>query len=586
MIVNPAKTLQEYFPTFKGGPSNHPEQKILRFAQTQGEPIALCYLDGVDPETHTFSQSELCNHAFYKNAIELLRLPTAGHIDAKLKHCIAYAPKTNMREFFKGMRLDMVNFRLAMELVLLYKLTGQDLYAMSHFACSFTPEDDADKSNFPDIEKLKTLYSKKDVSKQIQAIFDQKRNVSLPPRVLKGMEYLSFAESIHVFRALGVDPYQALVAFAYKDRAWMSTCREKSPLPTAFDVKPVQLLIPLDADSEQEEAEEARQNEGEIKPIETAPIEQASVASPASAAPIKSKDTCNQKGEGFKGGERKLTNNIETPASLSFGRFIRKVVTPLEKARSTVYLPQNIYVLRDSYLGHRSLHDRPFDEMFMQTAPSELDVFNYLSEISHVYHVPMAALFYTHIKYREFVPTESVTITPYTVSNLSTMLDYHFTDADNIFSGLAELVTKKGTVEFLNQFGYQYVRPASVDKLTTSAADSAHGKQPNPTDDIKAKREKEIPLMGNLELKLRVCTPCAADSWENDNPDHSKPGFHWEAASEDVRLQVTEKLAEFTKAGSLNPLELKYQLSQLLSVPFKAQISVCGKGYKAVIDLF
>lgn len=214
-------------------------QVLLSFAQRKHCPEALCFIPGLNSELHTFDDIEIGSATFYRNAIKLLRLPTAGLVDAKITHSSVYAGKT-MRAFFDGKHPDMLNLRIVMELVLLYHLTPWDLRLMTKSPCSFSS---TEKDVPADIEKLKTLYGKKDVAKQLQIIFDQRRDVTLPARLLKGMEYPSYADILHVFRALGADPYEGIVALATQNMDWMENCRKEPSDPKAFSTKPVHLLI-------------------------------------------------------------------------------------------------------------------------------------------------------------------------------------------------------------------------------------------------------------------------------------------------------------------------------------------------------
>lgn len=370
--IIPENTLALWSASLK--PESSSPQVLLSFAQRSHNTEALCFIPGLNPELHTFDDVEIGSSTFYHNAIKLLRLPTAGPVDSKITFSSVYSGK-NMRTFFDGKHPYMLNARIVMELVLLYHLTPWDLRLMTNSPCSFSP---TGKDVPADTEKLKALYSKKDVAKQLQAIFDQRRDVALPVRLLKGMEYPSYADILHVFRALGADPYEGIMALATQNTTWMENCRKETSDQNAFSTKPVHLLV-----------------------------------------------------------------------------------------------------------------DAPM------SAPE---------------HVP-----------------------------------------------------------------YAYTPQASTAKKLVI---------PQPTKPIiKEETNNEVKFMPNsskISLKLRLCQPCDAFSWENDNPNKEEPGFHWENASEDKVRECEDVLSNIPFA----PESIRTTLTPIIKVPFKAQVSCMGKDFRATIDLF
>lgn len=363
-------------------PESSSPQVLLSFAQRSHNTEALCFIPGLNPEVHTFDDVEIGSRTFYYNAIKLLRLPTAGPVDAKITFSSVYSGK-NMRTFFDGKHPDMLNARIVMELVLLYHLTPWDLRLMTNSPCSFSP---TEKDAPADTEKLKTLCSKKDVAKQLQAIFDQRRDVALPVRLLKGMEYPSYADILHVFRALGADPYEGITALATQNADWMNNCRKEPSDQNAFSTRPVHLLV-------------------------DAPV----------AAP-----------------ER----------------------------------------------------------------------------------VPFA--------YTPQAPT-----------------------------------VRKPVISPI---------PAPVIPQPAKPV-------------IKEETNKEVNIMSNsskISLKLRLCQPCDAFSWENDNPNKEEPGFHWENAPEEI---VESCVKELDKTP-FTPESIRSAISAITKVPFKAQVTCMGKDFRATIDIF
>lgn len=216
-------------------------QFLISVAQRHDYPETLCLFPKLNPEQHTFGDTEVGVITCYHNALKLLRLPTAGAVDAKVSYSSVYAGKT-MKTFFGGKHPDLFSLRVVIELVLLYNLSADDLELMTKSPCSFIPTEKDVPANE---EKLKAIYSKKEVARQLQAIYDKKRDVSLPLRLLKGMEYPSYADALHVFRAFGANPYEGVVALATQNTEWLDTCRKKPSDQTAFATRPVYFLVDM-----------------------------------------------------------------------------------------------------------------------------------------------------------------------------------------------------------------------------------------------------------------------------------------------------------------------------------------------------
>ena len=174
---------------------------LLAEVTERGNPEILSFLPDTDPERMAVQSSELCNHIIYYNMRQLLKLPTLGIIDQKQKYCSIYNSPGVMRNFFKGGAVKMVTYRTVAETVILYGLTAEELRTISRWCCTFSIED---KNSRPlDFGDLTNFYNKKALSRLIGKHIDPAISGIFPPRILKGMEYPTYADFLHVFRSAG-----------------------------------------------------------------------------------------------------------------------------------------------------------------------------------------------------------------------------------------------------------------------------------------------------------------------------------------------------------------------------------------------
>lgn len=90
----------------------------------------------------------------------------------------------------------------------------------------------------------------------------------------------------------------------------------------------------------------------------------------------------------------------------------------------------------------------------------------------------------------------------------------------------------------------------------------------------------------NIDLKMRLCQPCEADSWENDNPDRSAPGFHWETASAEICETAKKAVRELAESSCFEPMVIRAGIAGVVNLPFKAQVVITASGYRAAYDLY
>ena len=90
----------------------------------------------------------------------------------------------------------------------------------------------------------------------------------------------------------------------------------------------------------------------------------------------------------------------------------------------------------------------------------------------------------------------------------------------------------------------------------------------------------------DIKMRLRVCTPCDADSWENDNPDRSAPGFHWDSANPELMEKAQSCIKAQFASGQIHVENIKGELSKLVQLPYKAQLQAVGDGCRLTMELY
>lgn len=555
---------------------------LLAEVADKGGPEILSFLSDVDIEQMAVQSSELCNHIIYYNMRQLLKLPTLGVIDQKQKYCSIYNSNNAMRNFFKGQTVKMVTYRTVAEAVILYGLTAEELRTISRWCCTFTMEEK--NSRHLDFSDLTGFYNKKALSKLINEHIDPATSSTFPSRIMKGMEYPSYADFLHAFRAAGQDPYEALVIFAHRKVNSLGKLGADGPMLNAFELEYLDDSGPKLA----------------LKDLA------ASVENKKSTVIVEEKET--------------MTNSVED----AFAATLNRAIAPMTRQKKS-YLVENIRTLRKGTPGGENAE--AFDALFLSSGCSNLDVFNYLARISASYKIPLYALFYHKVVPGQYPPQNKFTTVEYKLREIDKVvncnIDFHANVTDfNLF----EKLSIRPAV-FLNYFGepwnknaqtltelmgcmpHQSSQPllkpdaksenATVEKPPARVASAALADNPTPIDNPGATEqntrvvedselstkpaEKEIAMTVNTIV--RICRPCAADAWENDNPDKTKPGFFWDNATPDEQSSVQRCVNDILSNNSFDLLHLKDQISETLKLPFKAKTTIIGNGIKASIEI-
>lgn len=572
---------------------------LLAEVAEKGIPEILSFLPDADPERMAVQSSELCNHIIYYNMRQLLKLPTLGIIDQKQKYCSIYNSPGVMRNFFKGGAVKMVTYRTVAETIILYGLTADELRTISRWCCTFSIED---KNSRPlDFGDLTNFYNKKALSRLIGKHIDPAIFGIFPPRILKGMEYPTYADFLHVFRSAGYDPYEALCIFAHRKVNSLEKIGASGPMLNAFELEylddsaPSPVPRPVVEMPDMKDPVQAEQNipdELDNEPrFEDKPAEAETPKGPVAAElPLAAK-------------------NVES----AFAELLNKAILPMTK-KAPCNLVENIRALREGTPGAENAE--MFDALLLSSGCSNLDVFNYLARISVSYRVPLYALFYYQISPGWFPPRKEFTAIEHKLSEIEKVVNRGLDNPEPVTDlNLFESIAARSSAFFnSNQFGEPWsdsnptlialVKKKShtpqIQPLLKPGKQKPAVEKPAPVEEPKAApvvteqtrpitessdkpTKKEITMTVNIVV--RICRPCAADAWENDNPDKTKPGFFWDNATEEELKAAHHCVDEMLTDGRFNLPSLKDRMSWVLKNPFKAKISLFGNGIRANIEV-
>lgn len=572
---------------------------LLAEVTERGNPEILSFLPDTDPERMAVQSSELCNHIIYYNMRQLLKLPTLGIIDQKQKYCSIYNSPGVMRNFFKGGAVKMVTYRTVAETVILYGLTAEELRTISRWCCTFSIED---KNSRPlDFGDLTNFYNKKALSRLIGKHIDPAISGIFPPRILKGMEYPTYADFLHVFRSAGYDPYEALCIFAHRKVNSLEKIGTSGPMLNAFELEylddsaPSPVPRPVVEMPDMKDPVQAEQNlpdELDNEPrSEDKPAEAETPKGPVAAElPLAAK-------------------NVES----AFAELLNKAILPMTK-KAPCYLVENIRALREGTPGAENAE--MFDALFLSSGCSNLDVFNYLARISVSYRVPLYALFYYQIAPGWFPPRKEFTAVEHKLSEIEKVVNRSLDNPQPITDlNLFESIAARSPAFFnSNRFGEPWSdsNPALIalvkrkthspqtQPLLKSGKQKPVVKEPALVEESKVDpvvTEQTMPITENsdkpaekeitmtVNVVVRICRPCAVDAWENDNPDKTKPGFFWDNATEEELKAAQHCVDEMLTDGRFNLPSLKDRMSWILKNPFKAKVSLSGNGIRANIEV-
>lgn len=593
MIITPIYDPASLYKGLEAVPQDR--QALVNEAIRREAPEILSFLPGTDTTRVAFRNMEVCTYILHYNFKQLLRLPSLGLIDQKSKYSYIYDTIDNLIQFTKNNGVKMMDYRVVAEIILLYGLNAKDMRTMSTWCCNFRHEETIEE---PDYDKLTSIYTKKQLAKQLKDHIDPDAAKLLPPRILKGMEYLSYADFLHVFQSLGYDPYEALVRFAQKEpdkvpKLGISGLKEDAFILDYLDGAPPQPVPAHKAEPEPVPApkpEPVPQPVPEPKPVPV-PVPQSVLAPEASS--VQQPELVVEDDLELSASPMQASKDKEMAAK--FTEVINEAVRPMN-GRTKVVLGTNILNLRKSVSDGNTAG---FDALFLSSGCSHLDVFNYAARVSMAYGVPMYELFYHIIPPGKYPPKQSYTVTEYTLEDISEVVNadqgrigkvFPVTD-ENLFVLLAPKPAR-----YLYEFGYRPEQPVRTPKEQPTAEvkpkppikpapkiepTMAAAKSP---DKMEINDKERITM--NIKLKLRVCTPCDADSWENDNPDRSTPGFHWDNASADLTEKAQIWLEAQLNGGQVNLDKIKAELSKLVELPYKVQVQASGDGCRMTLELF
>ena len=558
-------------------------QALVDEAIRREEAEVLSFLPGVDTTRVTFRNIELCTYILHYNFRQLLRLPSLGLIDQKSNFSSIYDNMATLQRFMSTQGVKMLNYKVVAEIMLLYGLNASAMKRMSAWCCTFQQ---GPGKREPDFEKLSSIYTKRQLVQQIKEHIDPAATKMFPPRILKGMEYLSYADFLHVFQSVGQDPFFALERFVKKETnlltkfgiggikedAFVLTPLDEEPAvpapsPASVAAQPEDPKIEAPAEPVSETAHEEPSSEtpAELPVPETAPESPAPEIPAAEPTPSPA-------------GPNEEPVMIITPSpqdeemAAQFALVVNNAVRAMGR-HAPVNLADNILSLRK---GVSEGNTAGFDALFLSSGCTRLDVFNYAARVSAAYGVPLYDLFYQEIAPGQYQPKQAFTAPEYTYEDISNIINpkpsklrFPVTDAS-----LFDLLVANPTV-FLPRFGEVMAGPAKP----------VQASRPKEEDKAAETKEKERITM-NVKMRLRICTPCDADAWENDNPDRTAPGFHWDNAGPEVSEQARRCVELHLSSGQLDLPKVKEDLSALVAHPYKAQVQASGDGCRMTLELF
>ena len=523
-------------------------QALVNEAIRREEPEILSFLPGVDTTRVAFNNVELCTYILHYNFRQLLRLPSLGIIDQKQKYSSIYNNVGSLQQFMSTQGVKMLSYRVVAEIMLLYGLRAADMKTISTWCCTFQPDG---SSKEPDYARLTSIYTKKQLAQHIKDHVDEAATKMFPFRILKGMEYLSYADFLHVFQSVGQDPYQILEKFVKREANTLPKYGIAGIQEDAFD------LDHLDGPPKKQVHKPAAEPEHETMSNLTIVEDTELSANPAK--PSKDEEMANQ-----------------------FAQVINDAVRPMSRRRK-VNLAGNILTLRKGVSDSNTIG---FDSLFLASGCTNLDIFNYAARVSVSYGVPMYDLFYHDIGPGEFEPKQSFTVPEYTLDDISDVVNQGKTARIQVTDeNMFELLADRPPM-YLRQFGElrgeASKQPAAAQESIMNPPCVAQ--EPIVTDDIEIEEKERIAM--NIKMRLRVCTPCDADSWENDNPDKSAPGFHWDNANQEITEKAQACVEAKLNSGLIDLDQVKSELSKLVEHPYKAQVQAVGEGCRMTLELF
>lgn len=212
---------------------------LAKFVMAHGHPCVLAFLPEINCEKVGFREISLVEHIFHRNAKMLVQAPCSPSLyDAKGAYMEAFSSKAAHSLFFGNTTSETVSMRTVMEIIALFDLTADELRLISTKPCMLSSESFRE----PLYDVLAQLPTNNEIAKKIEEVHRKVKNVSLPARIVKAKRMM-YIDIVHAFRALGVDPYEAIVAIVKKNDEWFTNIEPEEPDPRAFDMKTLQSYL-------------------------------------------------------------------------------------------------------------------------------------------------------------------------------------------------------------------------------------------------------------------------------------------------------------------------------------------------------
>lgn len=456
---------------------------------------------------------------------------------------------------------------------------------------------------------MTSFYNKKALSRLIREHIDPATSSIFPPRILKGMEYPTYADFLHVFRSAGYDPYEALCIFAHRKVNGLEKLGASGPMLNSFELEYLDDSAPSPVSQPVVETPNMRHP---VQAEQNIPDEPDNEPKPEGKPVAKGKDKSAEVKTPKEPVAAELPLAAENVES-AFAELLNKAILPMTK-KAPCYLVENIRALREGTPGAENAE--MFDALFLSSGCSNLDVFNYLARISVSYRVPLYALFYYQIAPGWFPPRKEFTAVEHKLSEIEKVVNRSLDNPQPITDlNLFESIAARSPAFFnSNRFGEPWSdsNPALIalvkrkthspqtQPLLKSGKQKPVVKEPALVEESKVDpvvTEQTMPITENsdkpaekeitmtVNVVVRICRPCAVDAWENDNPDKTKPGFFWDNATEEELKAAQHCVDEMLTDGRFNLPSLKDRMSWILKNPFKAKVSLSGNGIRANIEV-
>ena len=226
---------------------------LARFVMNYGHPCILGIAPNVNCEKVSYRDISFTEYIFHNNARMLVHAPCSPEFyDAKGAYMEAFSSKSAYSLFFGSTTPESVSMRTVMEIIALFDLTAAELRLISTKPCTLESEGFRE----PLYDVLAHLPTNNDIAKKIEEVHRKVKTASVPARIIKAKRMM-YIDVIHAFRAMGTDPYEAIVAIVKKDNEWFAKIVPGETDSRAFDMKPLQSYLLEILDPPKPKAEKA-----------------------------------------------------------------------------------------------------------------------------------------------------------------------------------------------------------------------------------------------------------------------------------------------------------------------------------------